>query len=102
MKHLLFAAAMLLVPPGTLPAQAASVGDVAKTYADIAHAGYEDSLITARRLQTAVATLVGAPTAENLALVRGSWRAARVPYQQTEAYRFGNALVDDWEGKVNA
>jgi putative iron-regulated protein len=25
-----------------------------------------------------------------------------VPYQQTEAYRFGNAIVDDWEGKVNA
>jgi len=25
-----------------------------------------------------------------------------VPYQQTEGYRFGNAIVDDWEGKVNA
>ena len=24
------------------------------------------------------------------------------PYQQTEVYRFGNPLVDDWEGKVNA
>ena len=25
-----------------------------------------------------------------------------MPYQQTEAYRFGNAIVDEWEGKVNA
>ncbi len=25
-----------------------------------------------------------------------------MPYQQTEAYRFGNPLVDEWEGKVNA
>ncbi len=25
-----------------------------------------------------------------------------MPYQQTEVYRFGNAIVDDWEGKVNA
>ena len=25
-----------------------------------------------------------------------------MPYQQTEGYRFGNAIVDDWEGKVNA
>ncbi len=33
---------------------------------------------------------------------RAAWIAARVPYQQTEAYRFGNAVVDDWEGKVNA
>ena len=27
---------------------------------------------------------------------------SRVPYQQTEVYRYGNAIVDDWEGKVNA
>lgn len=39
---------------------------------------------------------------ENLALARGAWRAARAPYQQTEAYRFGNKIVDEWEGKVNA
>jgi putative iron-regulated protein len=25
-----------------------------------------------------------------------------VPYQQTEAFRFGNPIVDDWEGRVNA
>jgi len=25
-----------------------------------------------------------------------------MPYQQTEVHRFGNAIVDDWEGKVNA
>ncbi len=27
---------------------------------------------------------------------------ARPPYQQTEVYRFGNAIVDDWEGRVNS
>ena len=31
-----------------------------------------------------------------------AWRTARVPYQQSEVYRFGNAIVDDWEGRVNA
>ena len=25
-----------------------------------------------------------------------------MPYQQSEVYRFGNAIVDDWEGRVNA
>ena len=25
-----------------------------------------------------------------------------MPYQQTEAFRFGNVIVDEWEGKVNA
>ena len=33
---------------------------------------------------------------------RAAWIAARIPYMQTEAYRFGNAIVDDWEGRVNA
>ena len=25
-----------------------------------------------------------------------------MPYLQSEAYRFGNPIVDDWEGRVNA
>ena len=28
--------------------------------------------------------------------------ATRDPYMQTEVYRFGNPIVDDWESKVNA
>lgn len=82
----------------------AAMGDkeVLTTYADIAAAGYEDSLATARTLQAAVAALVAEPNAQSLRAARSAWLAARVPYQQTEAYRFGNAVVDDWEGKVNA
>ena len=75
---------------------------VLETYADIAHAAYEDSLITAQTLQGAVERLIANPTAQTLAAARAAWIAARAPYQQTEAYRFGNAVVDDWEGKVNA
>ncbi|MEX0311053.1 MAG: imelysin family protein, partial [Tateyamaria sp.] len=37
-----------------------------------------------------------------LQAAKAAWIAARVPYQQTEVYRFGNPIVDDWEGKVNA
>ena len=71
-------------------------------YATVAHAMYEDSLIAARGLQKAVRRLVENPGEKNLAAARAAWKAARVPYQQTEVYRFGNAIVDDWEGKVNA
>ena len=42
------------------------------------------------------------PTEEKLEAARTAWLAARVPYQQSEVYRFGNAIVDDWEGRVNA
>ena len=75
---------------------------VLDTYADIAEAGYADSLTTARALQEAVDALIANPSEETLQAARTAWRAARVPYQQTEVYRFGNPLVDDWEAKVNA
>ncbi|WP_029029408.1 imelysin family protein [Salinarimonas rosea] len=75
---------------------------VVETYADIAHAMYADSLAAARDLRGAVDALLENPSDETLAAAREAWRAARVPYQQTEGLRFGNAVVDDWEGKVNA
>jgi putative iron-regulated protein len=75
---------------------------VLDTYADIAEAGYADSLTTARALREAVGALVAAPSQEALAAARTAWIAAREPYQQTEVFRFGNPIVDDWEGKVNA
>lgn len=84
------------------PAISQEAADVLTTYADIAAAGYEDSLITAHALEDAIAALVAAPSAEALNAAREAWLEARVPYQQTEVFRFGNAIVDDWEGRVNA
>ena len=76
--------------------------NVLSTYADIALAGYSDSLVTALALQDAINALVAAPSVETLDVARTAWIASRVPYQQTEVFRFGNPIVDDWEGKVNA
>jgi len=76
--------------------------EVLATYADIAAAAYEDSRITAEALETAVDALIATPSAQALEAAKDAWRAARVPYQQTEVFRFGNTIVDDWEGKVNA
>ncbi|HTN35366.1 MAG TPA: imelysin family protein, partial [Marinobacter sp.] len=75
---------------------------VVENYADIAHATYEDALITARALDKATDQLIANPTEENLLAARQAWIAARVPYQQSEAFRFGNTIVDDWEGELNA
>ncbi|MCB1722309.1 MAG: peptidase [Chromatiaceae bacterium] len=71
-------------------------------YADIAAATYGDALTTARTLQQRVGELLAAPTEARLAAARAAWVAARHPYQQSEAFRFGNPIVDAWEGKVNA
>ncbi|MCG8543500.1 MAG: peptidase [Alphaproteobacteria bacterium] len=84
------------------PVQAADKSAVLKTYADIALAIYEDSLTTARGLQTAVRGFLAKPSAKTQEAVKQAWLAARVPYQQSEVYRFGNTIVDEWEGRVNA
>ena len=100
-KQTLLAAAglMLLSSPGFAGEQERAV---LVHYADLADAVYGDSLTTAKTLQTAVDQLIAKPTVENLDAARMAWTASRVPYQQSEVYRFGNAIVDDWEGKVNA
>jgi putative iron-regulated protein len=87
----------------TSPANAdPTAKDVLKVYADIAQAGYTDSLNTANTLKLAVDAFLAKPTDDNLRAARAAWIAARIPYMQTEAYRFGNAIVDDWEGRVNS
>jgi putative iron-regulated protein len=95
---LLSSAAAFLAAPVIAQDRAA----VLDTYADIAEAKYADSLASAERLKAAVDALVAEPSAEALERAKAAWIAARVPYQQTEVYRFGNPIVDDWEGKVNA
>lgn len=75
---------------------------VVKTYVIIAHAKFEDSLTTAKALDKAIDALIANPSDNTLKAAKEAWIKARAPYQQTEAYRFGNAIVDDWEGKVNA
>ena len=80
----------------------AGLEPVTRTYVDIAHAAYEDSLISARVLRETIRAFLDAPSAATLEQARDAWIEARVPYQQTEVYRFGNPIVDEWEGKVNA
>jgi len=97
------ATALLTAAVFVLPAKAETDAKaVIKTYSDIALAKYEDSLTTAQTLDKAVDALLATPSAETLNAARDAWKASRVPYQQTEVYRFGNKVVDDWEGKVNS
>lgn len=83
---------------------AASVtpSQVVSHYADVAHAVYEDSLISAQALNRSIEAFLANPTEAAFKQVKAAWFAARVPYQQSEVFRFGNAIVDDWEGQLNA
>ena len=95
-------ALLLLTTVLATPTLAATPEAVTQTYANIALATYQDSLTTTQTLQAAIAALIAEPSDETLAVAKTAWLAARVPYQQSEVFRFGNPIVDDWEGRVNA
>ncbi|ASG03727.1 imelysin family protein [Vibrio anguillarum] len=75
---------------------------VVEHYANIAHAVFADSLTTAQSLKKSIDQFLMTPSAAKLEEVKQAWLASRVPYQQSEVFRFGNAVVDDWEGQLNA
>ncbi|OLP59171.1 peptidase [Xaviernesmea oryzae] len=93
------ATSLLAALPATAATNAAAV---VKHYAEIGHAKYADALKGAEALQKAVDAFIAAPSEKTLAAARQAWLAARNPYLETEVYRFGNKIVDDWEGKVNS
>ncbi|WP_373505634.1 imelysin family protein [Aestuariivirga sp.] len=71
-------------------------------YADMAEAMYADAHSAAVDLLKAVEALIAAPSEDTLNAARKTWLDARPWYQQTEGFRFGNPIVDAWEGRVNA
>ena len=75
---------------------------VVSHYADLALAVFSDAASTGKALQSAIDTLLATPNADTLQAAREAWLAARAPYMQSEVFRFGNAVVDDWEGQMNA
>ncbi|WP_281978188.1 imelysin family protein [Pseudorhizobium flavum] len=105
-KTFFSAAFALLAASAAFPVASAAAATepaaVVQHYAELAHAKYQDSLMTAKALDVAIDALIAQPSEETLKAAREAWIAARVPYQQSEVYRFGNPIVDEWEGKVNA
>jgi len=75
---------------------------VVKHYTEMVYTVYSDSLSTAKTLQSAIDAFLAKPGDDTLKAAKAAWAAARVPYLQSEAFRFGNTIIDDWEGQVNA
>lgn len=94
------AASTTAAAPGAVDEAAGKA--VVKHYADMVYAVYSDSLSTAKTLQTAIDAFLATPNDDTLKAAKAAWAAARVPYLQSEAFRFGNTIIDDWEGQVNA
>jgi len=88
--------------PGVAINKNAAPNAIAIHYADMAHAVFQDSLAAAQELKLSVEHLIEKPSEVSLEQAKANWKIARIPYQQSEVFRFGNPVVDDWEGQVNA
>ena len=72
--------------------------EVVANYAKLVHATYADTLAAAQKLQADLVALTENPSVEALAKARKTWTAARVPYLQTEVFRFYGGPIDDDDG----
>ncbi len=75
---------------------------VVANYADIVYASYGDALSGVTTLQSAVTQFTQNPTAGGLEACKAAWKAARITYGQTEAYRFYDGPIEEVEGFINA
>ncbi|GAL11976.1 iron-regulated protein A precursor [Vibrio astriarenae] len=101
-KPLTLAIVACLAAPLSFAKTTITEQQVVEHYADLAHAVYQDSRITAQTLQQQIDRFVANPTEKSLIATQQAWLDARVYYQQSEVFRFGNSVVDDWEGQLNA
>ncbi len=72
--------------------------EVLETYAEIAYSSYEDSLILAVDLQTAIEEFLANPSEETHQAAKDAWLASNEPYGQTEVYRFYGGPIDGEDG----
>ena len=78
---------------------------ILENYAAMVLANYEDTYNTAQTLKNEIDAFVANPSAAGLASCKQAWLAARVPYGQSEAFRFYGGPIDDAdgpEGLINA
>jgi putative iron-regulated protein len=91
---------------GERPSFPENTHEAIETYSAIVLASYTDSLSAAEDLQDAIEDLVDEPSAQALTDAQTAWKASRLPYLQTEAYRFYGGPIDNDEtgpeGLLNA
>ena len=78
---------------------------VVKGYAALVHANYEATLEQMTTLQKAIDAFVAAPTQASFDAAKAAWVTARLPYLQSEAFRFAGGPIDSEpngpEGMIN-
>ena len=84
--------------------------EFAKTYAQIAYLNYQDSSTTAAQMEEKIEDFLSDPTPDALSAAKEAWKASRIPYGQTEIFRFADGPIDGKndkgedgpEGRINS
>src|SRR5262245_48824352 len=75
--------------------ESADTREVIENYAAIAEAGYADAAAAAEAMSEAVSAFTADPGDTTFDAARSAWIAARVPYRETEGFRFYGGPIDD-------
>ncbi len=102
MKHYLYLAGIFTIfttscckEPIEIPEPINVKNRAVATYGEIGFATYVDCYQTALDLEDAVNSFIEEPTALGLEACKAAWRKARIPYAQSEIFRFSNVPIDD-------
>ena len=74
--------------------------DIIRNYSRIVYASYSDALSAGKDLDSALHQLSQTPSEQTLEKAQNAWRNARIPYSQTEAYRFYDGPIDNGQTGV--
>lgn len=72
---------------------------VLETYVKLVHANYTACYETALVLQTAVTAFLEQPNEQTLTAAKRAWLDSRIPYGQSEAFRFYEGPIDGAKGR---
>ncbi|MFQ3200766.1 MAG: putative iron-regulated protein [Zhongshania sp.] len=103
-QFILLISLCVLIPNAVAASQEETLSDkraVAIHYTELAYAIYSDAEKSGFALQVSIDVFLNAPSQTGLIATRDAWKTARKAYLQSEVFRFGNPVVDGWEGKLN-
>lgn len=75
--------------------QKINYSSIVENYSNIVYFNYLDSLNEIKKFQKEVNLFIANPTKQGFETLKNTWLNARIPYEQSEGYRFYEGPIDD-------
>ena len=99
LKQVLIGLIVIVIVPCSYSDHHDESAQVLETYAKLVYANYTACYETALVLQEAVTAFLELPNEQTLTAAKQAWLASRIPYGQSEAFRFYEGPIDGPEGR---